>query len=216
MINKRTLPLGPRVLTLYPITGIVLANRKWATTHVHGGGGGGHSQSGSGYTAPVHISSTTTEHDQIFLKTESGKELAYDFANLSVPFRDGHKVTVVSGGFEGEPAFPNLLVRNHDLGETAWFASGLKRLAQPAKGLKALYSTEDKLILILLAGGVVLCVMTAFAFGIAAIAMGLFIAKRAFNRRQKQITRELEALHADLVTVERQAPASAPLIGANA
>lgn len=61
--------------------GAVVGANKQLETKVHGGGGGGSTYRGTGYTAPVRISSTTTTHDLIHLADESGTEHALRLQN---------------------------------------------------------------------------------------------------------------------------------------
>jgi hypothetical protein len=79
-----SITVGGRRFELYSFTGEVLTSEKGRSTAVHGGGGGGYSHGGTGYTAPVSISSTTTVHDQLFLRDAEVDEVQDDDLGISV------------------------------------------------------------------------------------------------------------------------------------
>jgi hypothetical protein len=116
-------------LTLYTERGEVAGAAKWATTEVSGGGGSGHSYQGTGFSHTAPIRSTTTEHDQFFVRTAHGKEIPVRLQNVNVALRDGQDLSVFWGVGEGRDSGPFLAFHNHTTDQTTWMTkSGGKEL----------------------------------------------------------------------------------------
>ena len=109
---------------IYSLTGEAKDSRKWTSTEVSGGGGGGggYVHGGSGYTStqPVHITSTTTTHDQLFVQGSDGKEICVETSDANLQVRPGHKVSVVWIIKKGKDRGPYCVVYNHNTEQTNW------------------------------------------------------------------------------------------------
>ncbi|MBT4836450.1 MAG: hypothetical protein HON94_03795 [Methylococcales bacterium] len=68
-------------ISLFEFTGEVIDHNKWATTRVSGS-----SQS---------VSSSTTVHDQIFIKNADGSEKSWSISGENMAIRVGHKISLI-------------------------------------------------------------------------------------------------------------------------
>jgi hypothetical protein len=107
--------------------GVVGANKQ-LETKVHGGGGGGGTYRGTGYTAPVHISSTTTTHDMIHLQDEHGGEHAIRLQNWDLAVRETHTLTAVWLVKKGKKGGPYVAIHNHTLDQTDYDEARLAKM----------------------------------------------------------------------------------------
>jgi hypothetical protein len=82
------------------------------------GGGGGSMYRGTGYTAPVQISSTTITHDMVHLQDQSGGEHALRLQNWDLSVRESHQLTAIWLIKKGKQRGPYVAIHNHTLGET--------------------------------------------------------------------------------------------------
>lgn len=98
--------------------GRVVGAEKHLETKVSGGGGGGSSYRGTGYTAPVHVSSTTVTHDMIHLADEEGAEMALRLQNWDLAVRETHELTAIWLVKKGKKGGPYVAIHNHTLNET--------------------------------------------------------------------------------------------------
>jgi len=125
----QTVTVGARTIDLHTFSGEVVEEKKWATTQVSGGGGG--YNVGSGQNNPVTITSTTTTHDQFFVRDDSGQEMACEMTDAGVALRKGHRVTVLWGIIKGNERGPYIAVYNHTTGNLTLIQSAVARLAVP-------------------------------------------------------------------------------------
>jgi hypothetical protein len=105
---------------IYSVTGKVLDAKKHYETRVSGGGGGGYSHQGSGYTAPVSISSTTVIHDIIFLLDKDGKEHAIELTNFDITSRESNEMTAVWAIKKNKKSGPYVAIINHTLSKISF------------------------------------------------------------------------------------------------
>lgn len=119
-------------VNLHAFNGEVMDSKKWASTYVSGGGStSGSTYQGTGYTSGTSsISSTTTTHEQFFLRNGNGEERSFEFANWGVAVRSGHYVSVIWGIKEGKEAGPYIGVYNHNTKEMGYNTNGIDRLTQ--------------------------------------------------------------------------------------
>lgn len=110
---SQTIQLGKRYATIHEFTGKVMSAQKNMETKVHGGGGGGYSYQGTGGTAPVRISSTTVVHDQVFLQSRDGQEIALQLQDFDLAVREGNIVTAMWVIPEGKNEGPYFAIINH-------------------------------------------------------------------------------------------------------
>ncbi|MDT8341991.1 MAG: hypothetical protein RQ751_10805 [Longimicrobiales bacterium] len=108
--------------------GKVVGASKQLETKVSGGGGGGYSHRGTGYTAPVHIQSTTTTHDMIHLADEEEHEHALRLQNWDLTVRETHLLTAVWLIKQGRKAGNYVAIHNHTLGHTDYDHRHLAKL----------------------------------------------------------------------------------------
>lgn len=94
-------------INLYWKTGTVINTSKTSTTQVHGGGSV-HQGTGS-----ISVSSTSTIHDQIFIKDIDGNEKSYKLSGFDVACREGNEITVMWAIKEGKEEGPYIAVLNH-------------------------------------------------------------------------------------------------------
>ena len=125
----QTVTVGDRTIDLHTFQGEVVEEKKWATTQVSGGGGG--YNVGSGQQNPVTITSSTTTHDQFFLRNDAGQEMAFEIADASLALRKSHRVSVLWGIIKGNERGPFVAVYNHTTGNLTRIESGIRALAVP-------------------------------------------------------------------------------------
>ena len=116
---------------IYSVSGKVLDSQKHYETRVSGGGGGGYSNQGTGYTAPVSISSTTVIHDNIFIQDKDGKEHALQLSGFNVVSRVGNELTAVWAIKKNKKKGPYVAVVNHTLSEVSFNGSQMLRMMLP-------------------------------------------------------------------------------------
>ncbi|MGB2867999.1 MAG: hypothetical protein WBD36_06090 [Bacteroidota bacterium] len=110
LITIDKLETGGKQYGLYWVTGKVVGQGKFSTTHVSGGG-----SSGDGYTAPV--SSSSTIHNDIFLLDLKGKEHSFQLSGWDVACREGHELTVLWAIRKGKQSGHYIVVMNHTTSE---------------------------------------------------------------------------------------------------
>lgn len=128
---EREILINGKVWRHHFVTGTVANAVKQLETKVSGGGGGGYSHQGTGYTAPVQISSTTTTHDNIFLVDGAGKEHAIRLQNWDLSVRETHQLTAIwltKGNGKGGPY---VAIHNATLGETDYNENLLDKYHRP-------------------------------------------------------------------------------------
>ena len=132
----REIMINGRPFELHAVQGTVAGASKQLETRVHGGGGGGYAN--SGYTNPVHISSTTVTHDQIFVVDDTGREHALRLQNWNVACREGHELTAVWLIRRGKNSGPYVAVHNGTIDETKYDDKTLAKAYRPLWPLAAL------------------------------------------------------------------------------
>lgn len=100
------------------VRGTVVGANKQLETKVSGGGGGGSTYRGTGYTAPVAITSTTTTHDLVHLQEEGGGEHAIRLQNWDLAVRETHRLTAIWLVKKGRKHGPYVAIHNHTLNQT--------------------------------------------------------------------------------------------------
>ena len=134
----REITVNGKTYQVHATTGRVAAANKQLETRISGGGGGGSSYGGTGYTAPVSISSQTVTHDQIFLVDGNGREHALKLQNWDVTCREGNELTAVWMIRKGKERGPYVAIRNETLGETQYDDKELAKMHRPLWPLAAL------------------------------------------------------------------------------
>lgn len=120
----QTFNASGKEIALHYVTGSVLSElNKNRETRVSGGGG-------QNNTA-VHIRSTTTVHDQFFLKDDTGKEHAFQLTDFNLACREGHQLKVVWAIAKGKANGPYVAVQNFTTGDYFFQDKRLKDLLTP-------------------------------------------------------------------------------------
>ncbi|WP_057938965.1 hypothetical protein [Algoriphagus resistens] len=114
---NRVNPSFQKAFELYQFSGEVAESGKNMETRVSGGGGGGSTYRGSGYAAPVSITSQTVIHDQLFLVNPEGKEKSFQLQDFNLACRKGNQVTIRWYIREGKNQGPYFGVYNHSTGQ---------------------------------------------------------------------------------------------------
>ena len=128
----QNITLNGTLFEITPTTGKVLSTDKNLETKVSGGGGGGFSRRGSGYTAPVRVTSTTTVHDQFFIEDNSGKEHSFQLSGFDLACREGNRLTVLSAAKTGKTGY-YFEVINHATDKVYYNRTSLEQLCGPNK-----------------------------------------------------------------------------------
>jgi len=160
--------LGWKAFEHHFVRGTAVGVDKKLETKVQGGGGGGSSYRGTGYTAPVRVTSTTTTHDLIHLQDENGQEHAIRLQNWDLAVRETHDLTAMWLAKPGKSGGPYVAIHNHSLEQTDYDEKGIAKLARP---LLILLAAWVIIVLLPFSGGVtfVLCVGAFVAWWIYGI-----------------------------------------------
>lgn len=131
-----------RNIQIFHTSGEVMEARKWTTTEVSGGGGegvvSGTNGHVSGYSYADPVTSTTTTHDQFFIRCTDGKERVLKLANKDVQARTGNWVTLLLAIPEGKESGAYVAVINHDLDESRVLTDGINATCESKVTLLAL------------------------------------------------------------------------------
>ncbi len=125
-MNRIVKPTYQKAFEVHQFTGHVAETAKNMETKVSGGGGGGSSYRGSGYTAPVNITSTTVVHDQIFLISPEGKEQSFQLQDFNLACRSGNELTIYWYVRVGSGTGKYFCVSNHTTDKEYFSASEAK------------------------------------------------------------------------------------------
>jgi hypothetical protein len=155
------LRLGGGTYVLSHATGAVDGSSKLGTTSVHGGGGGANAY---GYATNIRISSTTTIHDQFFLRQRDGPVQSIKLAGWDFPVADGHVVSAVWAVREGAGGGPFVVLSNHTTGDVGTATSFLRSNLARAEGIRKLL-----VLCFLVAAGPVAAQVTAGSSGKAGL-----------------------------------------------
>ncbi|GHW46127.1 hypothetical protein VCSRO151_3517 [Vibrio cholerae] len=79
------------------IEGHIIDQKSEFETHVQSHGGGGFVGKDGGYVAPPKIESSTTHHQQVWMKTVDGKEKCLNLKNFKLNMRSSHSIKVLMG-----------------------------------------------------------------------------------------------------------------------
>jgi len=122
-MSKQNIQLDIRQIKLYSVTGELLDGQKWTTTQVYGGGGNAYNN------APVQ--SSTTTHDQVFIRGDDGQETAAELHDMHLAVRPGHRVSLIWGIHPPRSKGPYLALYNHATGDLHWSKRSINELAGP-------------------------------------------------------------------------------------
>jgi hypothetical protein len=199
----RTVTIADRPFELYWFTGRVATATKNLETQVHGGGGGGYVHQGTGYSAPVAISSTTTVHDQLFLIGKDGDEQAFQLQGFNVACRESNHLTVLWAMRQGAATGPYVLVVNHTTKDAKFNEDSLRALLGPSKVLFTL-AALGVFFLGLQIGGVINSSLVGF-LTIVGVPLGTVVMfKMKANERVRQFKESIRTT--EFVELEQTRP----------
>ncbi len=133
----QSVTVGDRIIDLHQFSGEVMEEKKWATTQVTSAGGGYNVNTGQ--NNPVTISSINRTHDQFFLKSDTGQEMAVELTDAGLALRKGHRVTVFWGIIHGQANGKYVAIYNHTTNSLTKMDDAINGLAmKPASGLVSL------------------------------------------------------------------------------
>ena len=110
---------GTTPYRLHHSTGVVEDSSKLGTTSVYSYGGSMHVDSAGNVTAtPASVGSSTTIHDQFFLRQANGHLQPIQLRHWNVAVANGHVVSAVWAIADGNASGPYVAIRNHSTGQT--------------------------------------------------------------------------------------------------
>jgi hypothetical protein len=138
----KTVVINNRAFQFSTTTGKVVQASKNMEIQVTGRGGGGT----SGYTAPVHINSTTIVHDQIFLLHPDGRESSFQLKGMNVACRDGNELSITCVSRPGKDKSECIGVVNRTTGNAYYNVGRIRGLHLPPEahaliGLGAVFAS---------------------------------------------------------------------------
>lgn len=154
---------------LHWMTGTVLESSTMATTHVTSSGGYG--------DTPLHVSSSTTVTNTLFLRTPRGTEKSLQLNHFNLATRPGHELIVVWAIKEGDEEGPYVAVHNYTTGKTF-----LSRVA-----LDKVFTPSPKWFWIS-----ILLLVPTFGLSIVMMIAAIVGARLTINRGIEQFTRNLK------------------------
>jgi hypothetical protein len=195
-------------VALWAVTGEVVGEKKWSTTAVSGGGGGGLILGGDGFISRTRITSNTSIHDQVFVRTDDGGELPVELTNVNLAVRVGHRVTVLWGIRKGRERGPFLGLYVHD-------TDALTELPN-AELISSPISLKIRVVLAVIVGFVPhLGVFgSILSWGLVASALGGYVTKL---RRKGRLSDEVRKIFSKLISAKpsRGKPAAPQLATAD-
>lgn len=116
---------------LHWVNGGVASSGKNLETIVRGGGGGGYVSGGTGYAAPVNITSKTVVHDQVFVIDGEGREHAFQLSGFDLACREGNELLVIWAVAAGKSLNRYLIVYNRTTGKTYFNKASIRQVFRP-------------------------------------------------------------------------------------
>jgi hypothetical protein len=201
-------------IDFFRITGEVIDSEKRSETHVHGGGGGGEISgwggSVTGKINPVSISSSTTLHHNVWIKTEDGSEKNISLpGNRDVPLRIGHKITIVLALFKGKQISPILINHTANLHHILINGAALNHLFNIKQVSVLIYFMAFWLAILLipLLGNLFNAIIEGWGGGIGFIAgpaVTIVLMQKTFIKKQKEVDSRLQSHLEQLVRAAYQ------------
>ena len=117
---SETISINGHQISFSRIVGQVL-HADWSfETSVEGSGGGGWVGPNGGYIGETKVSSHVSQHQKVFIRTDSGSEEAFDFNNWNLSVRPGSRVALITCSDPNTGTLTVLAARNLDTGEESW------------------------------------------------------------------------------------------------
>lgn len=98
---------------IHSITGTVLDPTKSRVVTTDVSGGGSYVSGGVTHTRPISTSTSTSIHEQFFLRASDGTEKAIQLTNFDLALREGHRMTAAWAIQKGKESGYYFLFRNH-------------------------------------------------------------------------------------------------------
>ena len=117
---------------VHSITGTVLAPTKSRVVTTNVSGGGSYVSGGATYTNPISTSTSTSIHDQFFLRTSDGVEKEIQLTNFNLALREGHQLTAAWVIKKGKKSGHYFLFRNHSTRGVDSNTSRLETMLRPS------------------------------------------------------------------------------------
>lgn len=160
----KTITTGKTIFLPYRIcelTGEVVSETNRSETHVHG-----HINRNNGGT----ISSSTTDYQTIYLKDDEGNEHAPTLVDMTIPCREGQRVTLwgINDGWWFE-------AYNHNTKDGYWNKARIKKYTSPKKFIYVSMAVFALIFSINLMNGGESFMGGIFLGGLASLALGLFL-----------------------------------------
>ena len=118
--SSETISINGYQICFGRIVGRVLHADRSFETHVEGSGGGGWVGPNGGYIGETKVSSHTSQHHKVFIRTDSGSEEAFDFKNWNLSVRPGSRVALITCPDPNTGTLAVMGTRNLDTGEESW------------------------------------------------------------------------------------------------
>lgn len=164
------LHLGGGTYGLNRVTGSVENASKLASTSVFASGGGGYVGAQGGTVNPISVGSSTTVHDQFFIRG-GGRVEAIQLKGWDFAVADGQLVSAVWAIREGTGSGPYFVLRNHTTGDTSFASPFLSQHLMRASGF-GLWLLQGILCVV---AAVVAQPLVELPIGIAAAVVGAFL-----------------------------------------
>ena len=130
IVNRKLVGPSGKAAWTCQVTGEVLHSERAFETVVSSRGGGGSVGAYGGYVAPPRITSESVEHQDLFVRDDSGVEHSFHWNSWSLPVRPGNRVSVMWGGPEASTSGTYLFAKNMDTGESREDPSGFGSFVQ--------------------------------------------------------------------------------------
>ena len=133
------------------LVGEVLHSDRNFETHIAGSGGGGWVGPNGGYVSDAQVTSHATQHQKVFIRTDSGSEEAFDFSNWNLSVRPGSRLAMITCLESGGSVQSVLATRNLDTGEEKWL--DVRQWAQKKGLLSGMMRVWPSALIALVLGG---------------------------------------------------------------
>ena len=117
---SETISINGHQISFGRIVGEVLHADRSFETRVEGSGGGGWVGPNGGYIGETKVSSHASQHQKVFIRTDSGSEESFDFKNWNLSVRPGSRVALITCPDPNTGTLSVMATRNLDTGEESW------------------------------------------------------------------------------------------------
>ena len=114
---------GDLGVNIFPKKGVILSSHVKSETHVSSHGGGGYLYEETGQVSAPTIKSTIRREQEIWIKGLNGVEECIRLKECDLQVRQGHKVTFILAGRQGEDTVYYTILVNNDTAKWSQIAS---------------------------------------------------------------------------------------------